>query len=260
MLKLNEAKRIAKTHGFSSLVTLPSANAKLAKSIGYYNAGISLAQGDLSGHNVCKFSTAQCRKACLGNVGRAEFTPNIVRSRINRTKLLMTDKNLFWDLLEPELHSIDRKATKLGIQVAFRPNILSDLRWHEIMPQMFSTFPEWNFYGYTKDKKTIAAYANGELPSNYHLTYSWNEHSKIDYVMSLLYKDVNVAVPFFDKASMTPTIPEEWNEMTVYNGDESDLRFLDPNGTIVGLSVKLPRSKADRLVAIKGSDGFFVGV
>jgi hypothetical protein len=33
-------------------------------------------------------------------------------------------------------------------------------------------------------------------------------------------------------------MPETYNGLPVYNGDESDLRFLDPKGVIVGLYAK----------------------
>ena len=33
-------------------------------------------------------------------------------------------------------------------------------------------------------------------------------------------------------------MPEMWNGLPVFNGDESDLRFLDPKGVVVGLYAK----------------------
>jgi hypothetical protein len=71
---------------------------------------------------------------------------------------------------------------------------------------------------------------------------------------------VNVAVPFYDKQTLKPTIPQEWQGMPVINGDKSDLRFLDPKGVIVALKTKLPKSMAKRKAMIKKSNGFFVGV
>ena len=260
MLTLKAAKTLAQTYGFSSLITKPTDNAKLAKSKGYYNAGISLAQAKLSGHNMCFGSTIKCRLACLGKSGRAEFFPRIVQSRINRTKLYATERSVFWDILEPELHSIDRKANSLGVQVAFRPNILSDQSWQVTLPQLFETFPHWQFYSYTKIKSKVTAKINGDLPENYHVTYSWSERCDKKYVKHCLDNGINVAVPFYDKKTLKPAIPKVWRGFEVINGNESDLRFLDPEGVIVGLSVKLPKSKAKRVKLIKSSNGFFQGV
>jgi len=39
-------------------------------------------------------------------------------------------------------------------------------------------------------------------------------------------------------------MPETYNGITVFNGDDSDLRFLDPKGVIVGLYAK-GRAKKD---------------
>jgi len=258
MLTIKQATEISRQHGFSSLITHPNGNAKLAKSVGYYNAGISLAQASLSGHNMCSGSTPKCREGCLGGTGRAEFTPNIVQTRINRTKLFATDPELFWSILEPQLHSVDRKAAKLKIGVAFRPDILSDQSWHIIMPQIFSTFPHWNFYGYTKVKSKVTARINGANPV--HQTYSWSERANIDYVRGLVRDGINVAIPFYDKETMRGVIPAEWEGMEVINGDESDLRFLDRSGVLVGLSAKLPKSRAKAVKKLAKCDGFFVGI
>lgn len=254
-----QARRIKAFHGIGSLLTLPTANAKLAKSIGYYNAGISFAQASLSGFNVCKGSTTQCRNACLGGTGRAEFTPMILQARINRTILFAKNPDLFWQVLLPELHAIDRKAKKLDITVAFRPNILSDISWHTHFPQMFDIFSHWQFYGYTKVKSVVTQAIKGTLPANYHITYSWSERAKIADVKRYVKAGVNVAVPFFNKATLEPTIPTRWRGMEVIDGDQSDLRFLDKQGVIVGLKTKLPKSKAKRLEVIKESKGFFQG-
>jgi len=260
MKTLLDAKRTAQQFGFSSLITEPTANAKLMKSKGWYNAGISLAQAKLSGHNMCRASTVQCRRACLGNTGRAEFTPPIIQSRINRTKLFATNPSLFWEILEPELYKVDRKAKKLGLPVAFRPNILSDMDWWRIFPQMFEQFAHWQFYGYTKVRAVVRASIAGKLPANYHVTFSWSENTKLDYVADCLDNGINVAVPFYNKETYKKHIPMRWNGWNVVNGDESDLRFNDPKGVIVGLGVKLPKNLVKARKMIEDSKGFFVGV
>ena len=101
MLTLKAAKAVANAHGFGSLITEPTANAKLLKSVGWYNAGISLAQASLSGFNMCPASTVQCRRACLGGTGRAEFTPPITEFRIKRTQLYVNHLDAFWSVLLP---------------------------------------------------------------------------------------------------------------------------------------------------------------
>ena len=125
---------------------------------------------------------------------------------------------------------------------------------------MFTEFPHWQFYGYTKVKGYLSGYLNGQLPSNCHLTYSWSEMASLRYGEALLDKGVNTAVAFYDKETLKPIIPSEWCGMPVVNGDVSDLRFNDPKGVIVGLGVKLPKNRKKAVARIEQSNGFFVGV
>jgi hypothetical protein len=39
-------------------------------------------------------------------------------------------------------------------------------------------------------------------------------------------------------AAVFKDVPDTWQGFPVINGDESDLRFLDPSGVIVGLKAK----------------------
>ena len=258
MLSLKESTDICKKNGFSSFITEQNANPKLAKSIGYYNAGFSLAPAKLSGYNVCAGSTPKCRIGCLGNFGRTEFLPKILQSRINRTRFLFKNQKLFFDVVEPQLMAVQRKAERLKLPVAFRCDILSDLQWHKIQPRIFESFPNWKFYGYTKIRSKIDSFLSGKNPV-YQL-YSFNEKTKLDYVKSLLKLGVNVAIPFYCKTTLKPTIPSSWQGLPVINGDLTDLRFKDKSGYIVGLKCKLPKSRIKAIKALKASKGFFQAV
>ena len=73
----------------------------------------------------------------------------------------------------------------------------------------------------------------GKLPSNYHLTYSRDETTPDTLVKSLCASGGNVAVVFRGKK-----LPSEWLGIKVIDGDDSDLRFQDGCGKIVGLLEK----------------------
>ncbi len=259
MLTVKRARDLSRDFGFSDLITEPTGNPKFSKSIDsdFYNCGITLAPAKLSGYNVCTMSTAKCRGGCLGNFGRSEYIPSILRARINRTKLLFSDRDLFWSILEAHCHRIDRKARKLGKTVAFRSDILSDLNWHKMFPQLFRDFSHWKFYGYTKIRSKIESMINGSNPV--HQTYSFNERTKWRDVENYVSNGVNVAIPFFDSKTLKPGIPDSYKGIKVINGDLTDLRFTDPVGVIVGLNVKLPKSRSKQIATIKRSQGFFVG-
>lgn len=262
MLSVTKAYNLARANGFSYLITKPHMNTKLAKSMetAYYNCGITLAQARMSGYNMCPGSTQGCRASCLGGWGRAEYLPMASSGRINRTILFHNNPELFWNILETEMHAIDRYATKYGLKVAFRPDILSDQNWHTKFPQMFSEFPRWQFYGYTKVRSKVSAYLKGNLPPNYYLTYSWSERMTIEDVKAYKKDGINISVPFYNKETLKPIIPKQWYRMIVENGDKTDLRFLDPPNRIIGLGVKLPKKRENAIRVIQQSNGFFVGI
>ena len=88
-----------------------------------------------------------------------------------------------------------------------------------------SLFPDVQFYDYTKlaNRK--------DLPSNYRLTFSLAEDNEVQ-AWAALTLGINIAVVFKNR------LPENFMGHRVINGNESDLRFLDPMGVIVGLKAK----------------------
>jgi len=65
---------------------------------------------------------------------------------------------------------------------------------------------------------------------NYHLTFSQAD-GNIEDVIKAKEAGMNIATVF-------RTVPESHLGRTVVNGDETDLRFLDPKNVIVGLKAK----------------------
>lgn len=77
------------------------------------------------------------------------------------------------------------------------------------------------------------------LPANYHLTFSRSEINE-PIALDMLAQGVNVAIPFHG------TMPQTWHGYPVVDGDDHDLRFLDPQGGyVVGLSPKGLKAKRD---------------
>ena len=71
---------------------------------------------------------------------------------------------------------------------------------------------------------------DGKLPKNYSLTFSRKENNQ-DACKRVLSRGGNVAAVFRD-------VPEKWEGKACFDGDASDLRFLDPRGVIVALKAK----------------------
>ena len=78
----------------------------------------------------------------------------------------------------------------------------------------------------------MLAYLHGELPSNYHLTFSKSEVTTDEQINRVIELGGNVAVVFRDR------LPKTYRGIEVVNGDDSDLRFKDKKGVIVGLIEK----------------------
>ncbi len=120
-----------------------------------------------------------------------------------------------------------KSASRADKKLCIRLNGTSNLPMLGI--KFAKRFPEVQFYDYTK----ILGMTKYDLPRNYHLTFSRSEYNEKE-ILPLVKQGRNVAV-LFDQ------IPETWNGFHVIDGDISDLRFVDPQGVIVGLS---PKNKA----------------
>jgi hypothetical protein len=122
-----------------------------------------------------------------------------------------------------------KQAEKKGMIPAFRLNGTSDLSWekYEVADgkNLFQLFPEVQFYDYTK----VLGRKVSDI-KNYHLTFS-NADGNLNDVLSAQKAGLNIAV-VFDK------LPQKYLSWNVVDGDETDLRFLDPKAVIVGLKAK----------------------
>lgn len=212
------------------LLTSGKSNTKTAKNSmsTYY---LSLQPTDLNSkkENLCKFSTKECRTACLQFAGRQSFS-NVVQSRSRKTEFFVNEKDKFVNKLYSELVTLDNKSNK----VAVRLNLLSDIDWDKEFRRLghdMSLLKNIQFYDYTKDHNKVIL---NSLP-NYNLTLSFSGHNwkYCDYVLKN--KIANVAAVFKN------TLPLVWQGYNIINGDESDERFLDNKGVIVGLKYKTPK-------------------
>ena len=109
-----------------------------------------------------------------------------------------------------------------------RLNGTSDIPWHNF--DIMQSFPDVPFYDYTPNKARMIDYLDGKLPANYSLTFSRKEDNETA-CDEIIAKGGNIAAVFKD-------MPESWKGKQCFNGDDSDLRFLDPQGVIVALKAK----------------------
>ena len=206
---------------------------------GYRTAITYLAPSDASGvMNTCPSASKGCRAACLYGAGRAKFTPSIPKARINKTKFFHSDPVGFGRQLFKEVKAHQKSSARKGLTPTVRLNGTSDIAWEDFILEetgknVFESFPDLQFYDYTKRLNRVADYANGKLPKNYHLTFSRSENTSDSTVRDVLKRGVNVAVVYANELPKT-----DFGGFRVINGDENDLRFRDPISVVVGLKYK----------------------
>ena len=208
---------------------LSTTNTKIKKGekFGWTTFGLSLAPANLSGKQLCPHRSKGCELACLNTAGMGVFS-NVQEARIAKSKYLIEEKNSFISQLKKELIAAEKKAKKLGMKIAVRLNVLSDLPWYNMIEM--SEYPNIQFYDYTPNVSRMIQFLRGELPENYHLTFSRKENnqSKVELIASM---GGNIAAVF-------DTLPDTYLGKKVIDGDETDLRFMDDKNVIVGLKAK----------------------
>ena len=222
---------------------LSTANPKIQKGtkLGYLSFILHLAPADLSGRETCPKRTAGCTAACLNTAGRGgmfkkgETTNMIQKARIRKTNYFFNQRQDFMLDLKHDIEKAIKMAAKLGLIPVFRLNGTSDLSWekYDMLPglNVFECFPDVQFYDYTKVPKRKV-----EGIGNYHLTFSQADGNEKDANWAIS-KNMNVTV-VFDK------IPTAYKGKEVFDADDTDLRFLDPKGVVLGLKAK-GRAKKD---------------
>jgi hypothetical protein len=144
-------------------------------------------------------------------------------ARIARTKMFFEDRDAFLNLLNSDIYQFVANARAVDLEPVIRLNIVSDIRWEKYgIPQRWSKL---TFYDYTKIPN------RKNLPANYRLTFSFSGNNLAE-CQKALANGMNVAVPFLNG------LPKTWLGYPVTDGDEHDLRFLDPTPSIVGLKAK----------------------
>ena len=211
------------------LLTTQNFKTTKGEKLGYLTGILYLAPAKISGFEVCPKRSEGCTQACLYTAGMGAFS-NVQLARINKTKMFFEDRDNFLTQLRKDIQALVKKAKKQNMIPAIRLNGTSDIEWTRF--SLMNEFPEIQFYDYTKVLNRLEK----ERPANYHITFSKNESNDKDCV-SALKLGANVAVVFNTKKGKE--LPESWNGYPVVDGDETDLRFLDPKGGyVVGLRAK----------------------
>lgn len=212
----------------TELLTFANAKTIKGEKKGYMTGILYLAPALTSGViNVCPKASEGCKAACLFTAGRGAYN-NVQEARKRKTLFYYTERDKFLKTLLNDVSIARKIADKKDLTLVLRPNGTSDL------PVLGRTVAEANpdiqVYDYTKISKPWERV----LP-NYDLTFSRSETNEKE-CRAALDHGINVAVVFSTKAGLP--LPDEFLGYEVVDGDETDLRFLDKKGVVVGLHAK----------------------
>jgi len=229
-------------------------NAKTVKGekYGVKTAILYLMPAKQSGVQLCAMaSTAGCEKPCLFKAGRGAMS-NVMLSRLRKTLYFNQYRELFMNQLHNELIRERAKAKRKGYKLIVRLNGTSDIRFENIAVSGYANImqavPDIQFYDYTK----LANRKN--VPANYDLTFSYSGvPAYAPYVAKAVAKGDRIAVVFRNRAIVDAMLAngETFLGLPIVDGDNSDIRHLEPKGVIVALYAKGP--------ARKDQSGFVVG-
>jgi hypothetical protein len=223
-------------------------NAKTIKGqkLGFRTAILYMAPANMSGENLCPLAfVAQCDSACLFTAGRGAMS-SVVMSRLRKALYWQQYRDEALAMIKGEIASFHARSLREGWTLLVRLNGTTDIRWElHGVPQ---AFPMVQFYDYTKlpNRKSV--------PANYDLTYSYSGvKAYAPHVQRAIANGMRLAVVFRTRATVERMLAngESFAGLPVVDGDDTDIRHLDPMGSAVALYAK-GKAKHD-------TTGFVVG-
>jgi hypothetical protein len=116
--------------------------------------GLSLTPHKEGRLNTCASATPECAAACLNKAGRGKME-GVQTGRMKRMDHMIDHPSHFMAALHGEVHSHEKSARAAGETPVVRPNIVSDIPFEKLHPQIFTQHPHTTFYDYSKHKNRV---------------------------------------------------------------------------------------------------------
>jgi hypothetical protein len=212
-------------------------------------ARLAVLNGEVPGlGNLCPWAGA-CAASCLNTAGRGgipmssyagrAFANNVQHGRYKRTRMFDREPEAFRAHLERDMAHVAAWADSLELSVSFRLNGTSDVHWESVFPGLRVPSQAVR-YDYTKDP----ARGRAGTVDGVRYTYSLDRGTGREAIArSVLAAGGNVAVVVNVKAGKP--VPSTFMGYPTVDGDETDLRHLDPPGHVVLLRAK-GKARTDR--------------
>jgi hypothetical protein len=202
---------------------------------------------------LCPFAIkAGCFDPCLKSAGRGAFD-SVQKARAEKTAFFKENQRAFMLSLCADVWSLARKATRLALIPLVRPNGTSDIPFENILidgKTIFQMFPLVQWYDYTKHPSRNLT---GKTAGNYDLTYSFSAITPKPISIKGLTNPANkrTAVVFYKREE----IPVTFRGWQVVDGDDTDVRHIEPSGVVVALYAKgKAKREQNGFVQILGRD------
>lgn len=246
----NPYKTILNSLGLPYKTILGEASAKTVKgqSIGYLT-GIVYLVPDVKLCPMAKL--AGCFEGCLNSAGRGAFN-SVQKARQSKTDFFYQNKQAFLLSLCADIWTLQNRARNLGLTPLVRPNGTSDIPYENLPvingKTIFQLFPTVQFYDYTKHPSRNLT---GKTCDNYDLTYSFSAITPKPISIKGLTNPNNSRVAVvFQKQSDIPSTFRSWD---VVDGDNTDVRHIEPKNVVVALYAKGKAKRENNgFVQIKG--------
>ncbi len=158
---------------------------------------------------------------------------------IKKTKLFFEQREFLVRWIIDEIKTAKDIAEKTGFRFSVRLNNTSDLSPESFYindngtkKNLLEIFPDVQFYDYTKIPNRIKLV---EKYPNYDLTFSYSGSNMKD-CEEMLKNGYRVAMVFNE-------LPLKYMGYDVIDGDNYDMRYLNPTNVIIGLKFKKVRNK-----------------
>ena len=212
-----------------------SGDAKTSKGekLGYRTAILYMAPAMQSGEQLCPMAQiAQCDLACLFTAGRGAMAP-VFYSRLRKALFWQQYRQEFLALLAKEIAAYYRQSLKSDWTLLVRLNGTTDIRWENY--GIIQQFPMVQFYDYTKIANRKS------LPANYDLTFSYSGVTDYQpFVKKAVANGMRIAVVFRTRQIVEDMLAkaQSFLGLPVVDGDDTDVRHIDPMGSVVALYAK----------------------
>lgn len=198
----------------------------------------------MAGQGLCVGSSRACRETCLVYSGKNPIVDEHGKAKLVRTEALILEPEAWTRMFVAaiEKHIVDSYESKDRPYI--RPNLLSDIPWEMVCPELFEGYFDRRKLGGRMRDTRLSLYDYTKVPRrdvsgiNYDLTFSFSGVNE-DWCLDELKRGRRVAVVYWLRDKGDSVTRKVWNGYKVFDGDKHDMRPLDPDGVVIGLTYKV---------------------